>query len=211
MTSVVKNQGVKGSLNKTSFTHKDIPNSAVFLKRTAIEFLQILFGTRAEGSYHYDSDDTKTDIQITDAYSTSLDAINLRPAIIVVRGPLSWQGLGLGNSGIESVDMGTRRTVYSDLLVGSISISCLSKQSIEAEQLAHLVFNSFKVFGPTLRQRGYFHIRSLNIGPESLIEQEGSSAETFIVPIALTAMVQDRWALDQNASRMLESIITSNL
>lgn len=211
MSVTQQGQSIRGPLNKTAFSGKEVPNSVVFLKRTAVEFLQILFGSRAEGSYHYDSDDTKTEIQIADAYSTSLDAINLRPAIIVTRGPISSQGLGLGNAGIESVDMHTRATTFSDLLVGSISIACFSKQAVEAEQIAHLVFNSFKVFSPTLRQRGFFHIRSLNIGAEALIEQDGASAETFMVPIALTALVQDRWTLDQNAARMLEGIIVNHL
>lgn len=211
MSDLTEPIGTRGVLTKTSFKDKRINNSVVFLKRTAIEFLQILFGTRAKGSLHYDSDDTKTDIQITDSYATALDAINLRPTIVVLRGPLSWQGLGLGNSSIESRDMGTGDRTYNDLLVGSVSINCLSKQGVEAEQIAHLVFNSFKFFGPALRQKGFFHIRSLNIGNEALIEQDGSSAETFLVQIGLTAMIQERWALESKAARRLEGIILSNL
>jgi len=195
-------------LSKKSFKGDRIPNSAIFLKRTALEFMQILFGTRASGSFHYDPDDTKTDIQIADINAADLTAINLRPAIIVARGPMNWQGLGLGNNAVEGVNMRTGDTTYNDLLVGSLSISCISREGIEAEQIAHLVFNSFKFFTPTLRKRGFFTIRSLNIGGESLVEQEGSSDETYIVPIYITAQVQERWTLSTDAARKLEDILT---
>lgn len=198
-------------LSRKSFQGDRIPNSAIFLKRTAIEFMQILFGTRASGSFHYDPDDTKTDIQIADINAADLTAINLRPAIIVARGPMNWQGLGLGNSAMEGVNMRTGDTTYNDLLVGSVSISCISREGIEAEQIAHLVFNSFKFFTPTLRKRGFFTIRSLNIGGESLVEQEGSSDEMYIVPIYVTAQVQERWTLSKDAVQKLEDILTETL
>jgi hypothetical protein len=209
--TITEGSDATSSLPKSTFKGDRIPNSAIFLKRTAIEFLQILFGTRARGAYHYDPDDTKTDIQISDINAADLTAINLRPAIIVARGPMNWQGLGLGNSGMESKNMQSGDTTYNDLLVGSLSISCMSREGIEAEQIAHLVFNSFKFFTPTLRKRGFFTIRSLNIGGESLVEQEGASDETYIVPIFVTAQVQERWTLSQDAARRLEDILVSSL
>lgn len=199
------------ALKRSSFKGEGVPNSAIFLKRTALEFLQILFGTRPPGSFHYDPDDTKTDIQIADINAADLSAINLRPAIIVARGPMSWQGFGLGGSSTESLDMPTGDRVYSDLLNGSISISCISNQGIEAEQIAYLVLNSFKFFTPTLRKRGFFTIKSLNIGGESLVESEGSTDETYIVPIYVTAQIQERWGLSDTVARKLEKLIIEGL
>jgi hypothetical protein len=197
------------ALQRSSFDGKRIPNCAIFCKRVAIEFLQILFGTRAQGSYHYDSDDTKTEIQIADVYAADLTSINVRPCIIVQRGPLSWQGTGLGGSSIESINTQNRDTIYNDLLLGSLSISCMSREGIEAEQIAHLVFNSFKFFTPTLRKKGFFSIKSLNIGSEALIEQAGTSDETYIVPISISVIMQDRWLLTDEAGRRLEQILVS--
>lgn len=197
----------KGTLAKKSFDGKRIPNTAIFCKRVALEFLQILFGTRAPGSYRYDSDDTKTEIQIADVYAADLESINVRPAIIVQRGPMSWQGLGLGGNAIESVNTHNRDTVFNDVLIASLSISCISKEGIEAEQLAHLVFNSFKFFSSTLRKQGFLSIKSLNIGAESLVEQEGGTDETYIVPITISAMVQERWLLTDEAKRYLEKVL----
>lgn len=208
---ITEGKDQSSSLPKKSFTGDRIPNTAIFMKRTAIEFLQILFGTRAPGSFHYDADDTKTDIQIADINAADLNSLNVRPAIIVARGPLNWQGLGLGSNSVEKVNIATRETSYNDLLVGSLSISCIAREGIEAEQIAHLVFNSFKFFNSTLRKQGFFSVKSLNIGAESLVEQEGASDETYIVPIYVTAQIQERWSLDTNAARALEEIIITGL
>lgn len=208
--SILEGPALGDALEKKSFRNERIPNTAIFLKRTAIEFLQILFGTRAQGSYHYDSDDTKTDIQIADVNAADLEAINKRPAIIVQRGPLSWQGMGLGGSAFESRSP-EGGDIYNDLLVGSISVSCISKEGIEAEQIAHLVFNSFKFFAPILRKRGFFSIKSLNIGAESLVEQDGAGDETYIVPIMVTAQMQERWSVSEDVKRHLEEVLVENL
>ena len=188
-----------------------IPNVAIFLKRTALEFLQIIFSTRGDGQFRYHEDDTKTEIQISDVHAVDLKAVGRRPAIVAVRGPLSWQGMGLGGNSVESVEMSTRRTVMSDLLTGSVALSVISREGIEAEQIAHVVFNSFKFFRPILMKYGYFNITSLNIGSESLVEQEGSDDKTTIVPVYITAQVQDRWVLDETAARKLQDIIISNM
>ena len=107
--------------------------------------------------------------------------------------------------------MRTGETFQSDLLVGSVSISCISRESVEADQLGHLVFNSFKFFSRTLRSIGFFSIKSLNIGSEVLVEQEGSDDKTWITPITITASIQERWSLDPKTARRLEEVITQGL
>lgn len=186
---------------------KELPNVAIFLKRTTLEFLQIIFSTRAEKSYRYDEDDTKTEIQISDQHAVDLEAFHRRPAIVGVRGPLSWQGLGLGANSFVTQERKTGNSTYSDLLTGSVAFSCLSREGTEAENLAHLVFNSFKFFGPVLRKHGFFTIKSLNIGGESLIAQEGENDDLYLVPVFITAQIQDRWQLKDDAAQRLEQII----
>lgn len=188
-----------------------IPNAAIFLRRTALEFLQIIFSQRAPGSLHYDPDDTQTEIQISDVHAVSLEAINLRPAIVGVRGPLSWQGQGLGGGAVESRSMMTGNQTFSDLLTGSVAFSCISREGLEAEQIGHIVFNSFKFFRPILQQYGYFTIKSLNIGAEQLIEQEGADDKTTLVPVIITAQIQDRWTLQSNVERKLRKIIIETM
>jgi len=192
-------------------SNEHIPNAAVFLKRTALEFLQILFSQRAEGSFRYSPDDTLTEISITDIHAVDLRNASQRPHIVAVRGPLSWQGQGLGGGSLEQRNMRTGDRTFNDLMIGSVALSCLSREAVEAEQIAHIVFNSFKFFRPILQKYGFFTIKSQSIGSEALIEQEGSDDRTYIVPIQITAMIQDRWTLEDTAARRLERIIVDSM
>jgi hypothetical protein len=193
-------------------TGEKIPNLAIFLRRTLLEFLQILFAQRDKGSFHYDPDNTATELQICDLHAVDLDAISVRPAIIAVRGPLGWQDAGgLGGSAVEGRNMRSGDTTFSTLLTGSVAFSCISREGVEAEQLGHIVFNSLKFFRPVLQQYGLFTIKSLNIGAESLIETEGANDKTTLVPVYVTALVQDRWVLSDTAARKLQQIVIETL
>ena len=210
--SVVETPAQPGFLNKKTIANPNtnIPDAAIFLKRTAIEFLQVLFSTRAPGSYHYDQDDSQTEIQICDQHSLDLEAINVRPSIVGVRGPLSGQNMGLGGNNTQAQNRLTGNTTLTDLLIGSVAFSCVSREGTEAERLASLVFNSFKYFAKPLRTYGFFHIKSLNIGGETVVEQEGYE-DLFLVPVFITASVQDRWVLSDTVATKLENIIFTTL
>jgi hypothetical protein len=203
--SVVDGKAAPSGIPRQSIDGQKVPNCAVFIRRTALEFLQILFKLRGEGSYHYDPDDTKTEIQIGDVHAVDLEAIAKRPAIIAVRGPLSWQPTSIGST--EHRDVPTGRHTFSELLAGSIAISCISREGVEAEQIAHLVFNSFKFFRPALTKYGLFSIKSLSMGGELLVEAESADDRTTIVPVYLSATVQDRWTLENTTARKLEKIV----
>ena len=186
---------------------REIPNIAIFLKRTTIEFLQILFSTRAPGSYQYLDDESKTEIQISDQHVSDLEAVHTRPMIVGVRGPLSWQGMGLGGSAFEGQNMLTGKQTFNDLIIGSMAFSCFSREGTEAEEIAHLVFNSFKFFRPELQKYGFFTIKSLNIGSESLIVQDGTHDDLYSVPVYITAQIQDRWTLSNESAKKLRELI----
>jgi hypothetical protein len=187
--------------------NQEIPNIAIFLKRTTIEFLQILFSTLPEGSFKYNEDDSLTEIQISDQHATDLEAYHTRPAIVGVRGPLSWQNIGLGGNAYEGGSRQTGRTTFNDLLTGSMAFSCISREGTDAENIAHLVFNSFKYFKTELQKYGFFTIKSLNVGGESLIVQEGTHDDLYVVPVYITAQIQDRWSMDPNSAKKLRQII----
>ena len=201
-------QPVSGVHRRSIISGMDIPNAAIFLKRTALEFLQILFNERPAGSFHFDQDDTKTEIIISDLHAVDLKMVGMRPAIIAVRGPLSWQGPGLGS--VLGRDIPTGSYTFKELLTGSLALSCVSREGIEAEQIAHLVFNSFKYFRPVLQKYGYFQIKSLSIGGESLVEIDGSNDMMVVVPIMISAMIEDQWTLEETAAKQLRKIVISH-
>lgn len=190
-------------------TGEKIPNVAIFLKRTALEFLQAIFSQRPLGSFHYDQDDTKSEIIIADIHSVDLTTVSGKPAIIASRGPLEFIERHLGS--VESRDIPTGNYTFKTLLSGSVALSCISREGIEAEQIGHLVFNSFKYFRPILQRYGFFTIKSLNIGAETLIEQEGADDKTTAVPVYVSALIEDRWTLSDKAARKLEKIVISHV
>lgn len=199
----------KGIEPQTIATGKKIPNVAVFLKRTGLEFLQAIFSSRSD--YKYDPDDSVTGIQIADSHAVDLSSLNVRPAIVAVRGPMSWRNLGLGGGAVESRNMRTGSYTFKDLLTGSLSFNVLSREGIEAEQIAHVVFNSFKFFRPELQRYGFFSIEALSMGGETLIEQEGTNDETHAVSISMTATVEDRWRLSDQVARTIKKIVIETL
>lgn len=206
---IVEGTDPGGGIPRRSIVKSEkIPNVAIFARRTALEFLKVIFSTRAEGSLRYDPEDTKTDIQITDIHAVNLKTVGLRPAIIGIRGPLTVQGLGFGN--VQSRSINTGGYTFSDLLTGSVALSCISREGIEAENIGHIVFNSFKYFRPILQKYGYFTIKSLSLGAEQLIESEGADDRTTLVPVYVNAQIQDRWKLDPIVENKLREIIIEN-
>lgn len=187
-------------------TRKFIPNTAIFLKRTALEFLQIVFSLRED--YPYDPDDTITRIQIADSFAADLTSVNVRPAIVAIRGPISYRDLGLGGGAVSFRNMKTGSYEYTDILTGSLSFSVISREGIEAEQIANTVFSSFKFFRPDLQKFGMFAIQSLSMGSASLIEQEGSDDVTYVVPVNMTASVVDQAINQEIVGRTLKKVVT---
>lgn len=188
-------------------TNEKIPNSAIFLKRTALEFLQIVFSARPQDSFKYDADDTISEIQIQDAYAANLKTMGSMPSIIAVRGPVSWMGQGLGGNSLEMRNVPTGDHTFNDVLVGSLTFNCMSREEVEAEDLAMIVMNSFRYFRPALQKYGFLTIKSLNLGASSLIDAQGIDDKLYAVPVYVTAMVQERVSVTDTAPRQLREIV----
>lgn len=186
-----------------------IPNPVIFVKRTAIEFLQILFSEESNTRFLYDEDDSKSMIQITDLHAVDFTQISLRPAIVCIRGPVSWQGMGIGQNAMETRNVRSGTYVQNDLLQASLAFNVFGREGVEVEEIANTIFTCFKFYRPILQQYGYFTIKSLNMGAESLIDQDGSNDNTTMIPIYVQVMTQERVSLRDTAGRTLRQIITS--
>lgn len=204
-------EGKTGIPRKSIASKERIPNVAIFLRRTTLEFLQILFSQRAEGSFKYDADESKTEIQIMDQNAVDLEAIHTRPAIIGTRGPVSWAKMGLGGGSMQELHRPTGDATYTDMLTGSVAFSIISREGIEAEQIAHIVFNSFKFFRPVLQKYGFFSIKSLNLGASNLVVQEGENDDLHLIPVYVQADIQDRWSLKDNDAKKLKKIVVDQI
>jgi len=180
-----------------------------FVKNNALRFLQIVYSQRSSGDLKYiHNDEEATDIRITDNHAYQLDSNDKRPAIIGVRGSISWNNIGI--SGLQNLDLKTGQEKRTDLMNGSLTLNCLSSVGVEAERIASDVFNLFKVFKNTLRKFGFFTVRSMTIGPEQLIEASGE-ADLFLVSVMVQCQVQDRWMLEPKSAAELREIVLENL
>jgi len=182
------------------------PELAVYFKRACLVFLQQIFSQRAQGDFKYDEDETKTDIFIGDQKSVNLKASALKPSIITVRGPISGIDLGTGNSGIETRDMRTGNRMYNGFSMGSVGLSCYSREGTEAERVAQLVFNAFRYFKPYFGEVGLFQVRSLNLGSEATIES-GVEDELSMVPVYISLQAEERWSLSSTDGVKLRDIL----
>jgi hypothetical protein len=99
---------------------------------------------------------------------------------------------------------------HTDLLTGSFSINCVSRNGLEAERLALLVAKAIRIYRRHLQRAGFFHIGHLvQVGTESPAGSlvSGDSDEDFVVvPVTLPVYYQTSWKVGYNAT-LLNSIV----
>ena len=182
----------------------------MFIKNSALRFLQVVYSENSKGDLRYLHDDEEgTEIKIVDQFAYQLDSNDKRPAIVGVRGSINWSNIGM-NGGIQELNFRTGQEKRTDLLTGSVALNCLSRVGLEAEQMASDVFNLFKVFKTTLKKFGFFSISSMSIGPEQLIEAQGE-ADLFMVSVMIQCQVQDRWMIEPKSAAELRKIVVETL
>lgn len=183
-------------------------NMLNFIKRTTVEFLQIVFSKKKSGTLRYMDDEELTEIKIADQYAYQLEATDTRPAIIATRGPVSWGASGINS--MQTMDLRTNTSTNTDFLVGSVSLSCISRVGIEAENIAADVFSLIKYFKPTLMKFGFLNVRSVSVGPEQLISAPGEP-DLFLVTVLMQCQVQKNWILEPKAAAELKKVIAEGL
>lgn len=185
------------------------------IKNYAIEICQLLFQEGNPTGLHWDQDEAKSHIIITDKHSFNLDVVGSTPAIVANRGPQGWARTS-GFRQMQEMDLRTDRRVYTDLVRGGVILSCFSRHGLEAEDLAGYLFESFQVFRDVLRKiarqgiivphhLGFFKIEASNMGEEALVKSD-SRPELSVVPVAIQASIQRRYAVQPRESRKLQKI-----
>lgn len=181
---------------------------STFIRDTALKFMQVLYAQREPGNYHYDPDERVTDIIICDQYA-ELTVKEQRPMIVGVRGPLQWQNVAI-NNGMVTQDLASGSAQHTDNILGSVGISCIARNGMEAERIASDVFSAFRAFKNELQKAGFFHIRSANLSDQRLIEQ-GGYQKLFMVNVSLVCQVQTKWTLDPRVEIRLRKIVLETL
>lgn len=180
-----------GSSLQDKLRRERLKNPAVFIKNTCLLFLQTIYSQRPKGDLRYDENDTRTEILISDSYPDT-EAKETIPAIVSMRGPLSWGHLG--GTGMVRRETGTDKKDYLDLISGSISFIILSKNELETERIAAQVFSAFRHFQDPLKASGFHSIRTAEMSSSALIEQAGFD-KLYSAQVSVMVTFPDSWSI----------------
>ena len=111
-------------------------NPIVALRETFVGFLQGLFAATPVGAgcWHWDEDDSITEIVIRDEATVKEEQVGKRPLITLTRGPMQFATLGLDD--MVSYEADTGRKTKGVLVAGTMTMNCCSRESIESESIA---------------------------------------------------------------------------
>ena len=168
-----------------------------YAKDAVLSLLQEFFtNEKNAGEFLYNRDVSLSKILIADKYTINLEDVDKKPAIVVIRGAQAWGRRGIDQFlGWEGKNVGERRT---DLVQGSFNCTCLSRQGLEAETLAHIVFSFFTYFKSVIRDgvKGIHDIQGVVLG-EELSAKSDSDHDVSVVPVQLSLLLQWSWLLEQ--------------
>lgn len=162
-------------------------------KNRLLEFLRFIF-ERSE-QYTFNDDEVESKISISDIYPKKEDT-EKKPAIVVRRENMMLTNRGVGHflGWTYSKNFGSR---FMDLLQTQVVIECYSREGLEAEKIANMVFASILFYRRQLRKVGRVHdILTAGIGPE--VPQRVSSEITLaMVPVHVSFTHSEVWTTEE--------------
>jgi hypothetical protein len=175
--------------------NRQYPNTLLFLENSILGFLQALFGTFPAGHdpklYHYDNNLTLTEIMIEGQSTDNLTNVDVRPKLVVTRGPVSWNKTHIGNF-IGSKNLSMEKRGYASIYNASVGISCFSREDIEADHLAQICFDAVEAFQFKLHRFGFLSINSAQIGQRGIIKKD-ARPDLSVTPVLLKVQVTKQW------------------
>lgn len=174
-------------------------------------FCKALFGAQQDGCYRWLEDNADSEIIITDQYPFNVEAAEKRPAIVTIRGPAQWAGLGLDQ--VSAYDFTQDRLTKQDLISTTVTFACLSREGVEAERLAWFLFSMIPQFTRPLG-RAILGLHSLNIRQMSVGGEESadslatgsSSPEWRMVRVTLPAALQHKGSIEPDVKTYLREV-----
>ena len=175
--------------NVRAFSPGSFTNTPIeALRNLFVGFCQGLFNAAPPGSYHWDEDDAVTEIIIQDEAVVKEEVLHKRPCITLTRGQMQAYGFGLDD--MVSYDVNTGKKTKSCLNPGVMVINCCSRVSLEAENIAWVVYEHVWVLRDMLIQSGrLFDVgRGNTLGspsPAGSIVSGDSGDEWIVVPVSV--------------------------
>ena len=160
-------------------------NPLFHVTRICLGFLQNLFKQAPEGEFHWDSDKQISQIIIQDELPLHSEQIHKRPAIVTVRSPVAFAGIGLEQRRDENLRTGAR--VHTDLITGHMTFNCISRVKVQAEQLAWLVARHIWILHRIFMKAGFHkmgqRVQILAATPAGALVSGDTEGEIHNVPV----------------------------
>lgn len=164
------------------------------MKDSILHFLQTVFATPElfgdqPNIFQYSDDERISRIMIADSNTENIQSINDKPAILVNRGPITAQTMSMGDRTTETFLGGIEHREL--LLHSNIEVQCYSREGLEAETLAVVVFKIIRYLNQDI-QKNYsiFDIEARAVGSEQPIIRE-STSNLVMVPVSVAIAVPD--------------------
>lgn len=196
------------NLNSNSSLPFDYVNSqryilTSFAKDIYLLMLREIF-SKNEGPFHYSDDPEISKIHISDRFEVPKEEQTTKPGIYLTRGRIGYANLVINKE--QNRNLNTGQINYMDLIQGSMIIHCYSREGLEAEHLASLVFILMEAAKATFRKKLRYH--EVNIG--EILEERPLSTSTVTdlieVPVSSTFSFSYRWAVSVMNSTPLKDI-----
>lgn len=180
------------------------------LRNLFIGFLQGLFNAAPQGSYHWDPDPGMTDITIQDEAPVKEDTMQKRPLITLTRGPIQFYSFGMDD--LLQYDAAIDRKTKSILVPGTMTVNCISRVSLEAENIAWIVSEHIWLLRDLLIRNGLFDTgRQIQMGSPSpagsLIADDNGDTWT-VVPVSVPFQFVRTSAFTPLGKQIIQSIET---
>ncbi len=191
-------------LNKTNYPSK--------AKDMILQFLQKIFSQsnlyNGINEYKWSQDTKVSKIHISDSNIENLLIVEQKPSIIVTRGNMQWQG-GAIDAFLNRNISGNRD--YKDLMSVDMTINCFSREGLEAEFLASLVFQLLTLFKQDIRSEfSLQRMEVLGLGAESIIQSD-SKIDLIAVPIFIRLMWSEEWKFSDQFLQINKLVVNERI
>jgi len=177
------------------------------VKHVFLNFIQQYFAQVADSRYRWSVDQRATRIIIADKHGVDKPINERRPLIILSRHAL--RPLFMTMKQRRSLKQLHSVESYADLLRGSVTLNCLAKSGIVAEELAHIVLIALMSNRDQLKgYNGIHQISSIQIGEEVAVVSDVESILTN-VPVTIQYTKNIAWTPAPVLSTAGSIILTS--
>ena len=111
----------------------------LLIRKICLSFVQGLFEQAEAGCFRWCPSLEETELVVTDESPMKLDVVGKRPCVNTVRGTVAWNKTSLDE--MQNRDFRTEQRQHTDLVSGTMTINCCSRESLESEYIAWIIAN----------------------------------------------------------------------